>query len=335
MDFLYIGHYDAGSTSAMRGEYLNEILQPRYYKVANIDIPLKKTHRFFRSVGWKFKIGPFIKNINNYILSIIDHKWDYDLVWVDKGVFVNPEIVKKLKQHSKKLVHFTPDPAFTYHQSKLFYRALPYYDHCITTKSFEAVAYKAMGAKDLIFCTQGFKPEVHRPYHAFEDKKGIVFIGHREKDREFILAQLLKKYRVTLAGIGWERFAYKYRNEKNLFYKGNGIFGEEYARALSEALISLGLLSRIIPEMHTTRTFEIPACGTALVTEGNQETHKIFSENEAIFYHNHKELFQKIDQLYDNKPELQKITIQGMNKVRNGGYDYKSILENVLKQIKL
>ena len=107
------------------------------------------------------------------------------------------------------------------------------------------------------------------------------FIGHRERI-EFILAQLLK----SIGDISWNLGLGNdwYIKREKLFYKGNGIFGEEYARALSEALISLGLLSRIIPEMHTTCTFEIPACGNGLgYGRKSRNPQNIFSENEAIF----------------------------------------------------
>lgn len=333
---LYIGQYGVGSTSGMRGEFLKEILQPNNYKVANIDIPLENTHRIFRSIGWRLKTGPLMKKINNYVLSVIDGKWKYDLVWVDKGVFIYPHIIEKLRQHSYKLLHFTPDPAFTYHQSNLFFKALCFYDYCVTTKSFETHLYKARGVKHLIICTQGFNHDLHKPYHSFDEKEGIVFIGHHENEREKILKQLIsKRYKVTLAGMGWERFANKFTRDKNLIYKGKGIFGAEYARTLSGGLISLGLLSRLIPELHTTRTLEIPACGTALVTERNQETQNLFNEDDVLFYSDLEELLYKIDNVYNDKEALKRITYQGMNRVRNGGYDYKSILERILKQIEL
>src|SRR5215216_5893590 len=120
MKVLYVGHYNEGSTSGMRGEYLKEILPIEEFLVVNIDIPLEKTSGLFRSLGWRYRVGPLIKNINNYIIESIKGNYSYDLVWIDKGVFIDPEIIYKLKKNSNKLVHFTPDPAFTYHQSKLF-----------------------------------------------------------------------------------------------------------------------------------------------------------------------------------------------------------------------
>ena len=336
MKILYIGQYDEGSTSGMRGAYLKEILQPLNFKVANLDVPINATNRLFRSLGWRYKTGPFISNINNYILTVINNEWSYDLVWIDKGVFVKPVIIKKLREQSKKLIHFTPDPAFTYHRSSLFYRAIKYYDGCVTTKSFEEKAYNEAGVKQLITTTQGFHPQLHKPSHNFEEKRGIVFIGHHERNREEILAALLeKKYDITLAGIGWDSFAEKNRKSDKLNYLGNGIFGNAYAKTISGALVSLGLLSKIVPELHTTRTFEIPACGTALFTERNFETQNIFNEEEAFFFSSVDELVDKVEAAFGNRAMLQEVTEKGMNKVRSGGYDYKSILQTIIVQLNM
>ncbi|MBK8510770.1 MAG: hypothetical protein IPL56_00690 [Saprospiraceae bacterium] len=170
MTVLYIGHYDEGSTSGMRADLLKEILHAQNFKIANIDIPLRATNRLFRSLGWRYKVGPLISNINDYIVSVVNNEWSYDLVWIDKGVFIYPAIIKKLKMHSGKLVHFTPDPAFSYHRSKLFYAALPYYDVCVTTKSYERRFYEEQNVNRLLVCTQGFHPDIHKPVVKFEEK---------------------------------------------------------------------------------------------------------------------------------------------------------------------
>jgi spore maturation protein CgeB len=248
-------------------------------------------------------------------------------------VFIEPELVYALKQHSRKLVHYTPDPAFTYHRSKLFYDALGLYDYCITTKSFEIESYKKFGVKT-IFCTQGFDPAVHKPYHKFREKQGVVFIGHREDEREMIMSQLVdKNIRVTIAGNHWDNFADKRKNKQNLIYKGKGLFGNDYARELSAALIGLGLLSKWIPELHTTRTFEIPACKTALVTEHNPEIGSIFSDDDVIYYDDAVEAVDKIEYYLAKKDRLLSFTENGHDKVISGGYSYIDILRKILKQI--
>ena len=136
MKVLYVGHYMPGCTTRMRGEYLKALLQPEEFRVVDIDIPIAETFPIFRPIGWRFKFGPFIRNINEYAEKQIQDRNEFDLVWIDKGVFIRPQFLEKLKSSSNTMVHFTPDTAFTHNQSELFYKALLLYDNCITTKSF-------------------------------------------------------------------------------------------------------------------------------------------------------------------------------------------------------
>ncbi len=334
MRILYISPYSIGSTSRMRGKYLEQILNPKEFKVVDTSIPLAQTSRLFRSLGWRYKFGPLIHNINRYISDALKGDYSFDLVWIDKGVFIEPEIVQKLKQYSHKLVHYTPDPAFTFHRSKLFYNALNLYDYCITTKSFEIDNYRAYGVKT-IFCTQGYDPLLHKPYYSFDKKKGIVFIGHNEGDREYTIAKLIEQnIQVTIAGNSWGRFARKYSNNKYLIYKGKGIYGEQYAKELSAAAIGLGFLSKWIPELHTTRTIEIPACGTALVSERNAEISSIFSDNDVIFFDRTEDITEKVKYYLSNLEVLKQVTENGHHKIINGGFSYFEIMNRLVQQIK-
>jgi spore maturation protein CgeB len=257
----------------------------------------------------------------------------YDLVWIDKGVFIDPRIINILRKGSTKLVHFTPDPAFTYHQSELFYEALGHYDYCITTKSFEIPEYRKHGV-NTIFCTQGYDPELHKPYHDFSQKNGVVFIGHKEDEREEIIGKLIEMgVRVTIAGNHWDKFAAKRKKYQNLVYKGKGLFGDDYAKEISGAKIGLGLLSKWVPELHTTRTFEIPACRTALVSELNTETQSIFKEDEVLFYKDIKEMVEKVEHYLAHPELLKNITEKGFAKVQDGEFSYNQILKKLLKEI--
>lgn len=333
MKALYIGHYDVGSTSRMRGEYLRQLLPELQFVTINTDVPINATPKLLRSMGWRYKKGPLIRNINKYILKELNKNFRFELVWVDKGVFIDPEIIHCLKQQSAKLVHFTPDPAFTYHRSNLFYDALPLYDYCVTTKSFEIDSYRKYGVKT-IFCTQGYDPEVHKPHHTFREKEGVVFIGHKEEEREYIVSELVdRNIKVTIAGNHWDKFAAKRKHKSNLIYKGKGVFGDDYARELSGALVGLGLLSRWVPELHTTRTFEIPACRTALVTEHNPEIGSVFSDEEVIYFDDADEAVEKVEYYLAKKDRLISFTENGYNRVTEGGFGYREILSKILKQI--
>jgi len=329
---LYIGSYNEGSTSQMRGECIRLLSSDIVFSVINTDIALSQTSRIFRSIGWRYKLGLLIANINNLILSSIG-KNKYDLVWIDKGVFIKPSTILQLKKLSGKIVHFTPDPAFHYHRSKLFFSSLPLYDYVITTKKFEESEYAHYGVKT-IFCTQGYDPAIHKPYHSFSEKHGVVFIGHMEDEREEILSKLIEaEVHVTLAGIKWNKLIKRYKFKNNFNYKGKELLGEAYAKEISAAQIGLGLLSKWIPETHTTRTFEIPACRTALLTEMNDETKSLFSTDEAIFYDSKSEIVDLVKAYLFDKVLLSKITQKGYERVKAVRADYKNIISNLLNEI--
>jgi len=330
MRVLYIGQYEQGSTSRMRGENLKSILKPAVFEVIDINEPIYTTNRFIRSLGWRWHKGPLVGKVMKFIEKKVDGH--YDLLWVDKGVFIGPELVDMID--AKVKAHYTPDTAVVFNKSDYFFRSIPRYDYCITTKSFEMGAYEQKGARNILFCTQGYDPRFHRPYLPFEEKKGVVFVGHCEEAREQVLSRLLeKRIRVTLAGPHWDKFAAKHRNDVLLSYVGKGVYGAEYGRLLSGALVGLGLLSRWFPERHTTRTLEIPACGTALLTERNGDTTGIFREDEVIFYENEKELLDRVDAALRDQAALRQLTQKGYERVTRGEFDYNSILQALLRRM--
>ena len=335
MKVLYIGQYTLGTTSRMRGEALKAIIKPTIFEVIDANIPFFKTHRLLRSFGFRYKKGPLINNINKYIVAALKEE-TYDLIWVDKAVFITPKTTALLRSRTKKLIHYTPDPAFTFHKSRLFLKSLPYYDFLVTTKSYELEHYyKYIKTDKVLYATQGFDAKLHKASkHPFSKKEGFVFIGHYENQRGEVLEKLLQNdIKITLAGIKWNRFAEKHQDNPNLIYLGDGVYGEDYVKTLQNAKMAWGALSKWVPELHTTRTFEIPACGTALVTERNLETQSFFKDDEAIFYANENDLIEKITFFMNNDKPLEVLTKKGTSRAVTNAYDYNSILNAILKTI--
>ena len=161
-----------------------------------------------------------------------------------------------------------------------------------------------------------------------------MFIGHYEDQRGEVLEKLLQNdIKITLAGIKWHQFAKKHQNNPNLIYLGDGVYGEDYVKTLQKAKMAWGALSKWVPELHTTRTFEIPACGTALVTERNLETQSFFKDDEAIFYTNENDLIEKITFFMNNDKPLEVLTKKGASRAVTSAYDYNAILNAILKTI--
>ena len=334
MKVLYIGQYTLGTTSRMRGEALKAIIRPNIFEVIDTHIPFYKSHVLWRSFAFRYKKGPVINRINTFVLSKISGT--YDVIWVDKAVFVTPKTTALLRSKAAKLVHFTPDPAFTFHKSRLFLKSLPNYDFLVTTKSYELEHYyKYIKTEKVLYATQGFDAKLHKPSkHPFSKKEGFVFIGHYEDQRAVVLEKLLQNdIKITLAGIKWDVFAKKHQNNSNLIYLGDGVYGEDYVKTLQNAKMAWGALSKWVPELHTTRTFEIPACGTALVTERNSETASFFKNSDAIFYNDINDLVKQVKYYMSNNKSLETLTEKGTKTVHRKGKDYKSIIHTLLQQI--
>jgi spore maturation protein CgeB len=326
---LYIGQNNPGSTSGMRARALQKLIPNCSIQLIDTSIPFQQTRRIFRSIGFRYKCGPFITNLNDYILCELPNS-KFDLIWVDKASFIKPSTTEILRKQTKLLVHYTPDTAFFHNSSRLFEKSLTNYDCFITTKSFDIPRYP----KDkTLFVPQGFDRKTHFPLFDFENKtRDVVFIGLYEASRGEVVDVLLKAgLIVTIAGKKWN--TYSKLNNKNIEYLGEGLFGEDYAKVISSSHFSLGLLSKKFPELHTTRTFEIPACGTALITEKNEETTSFFKEQEVIFYNDISEIPAKIEYFKNHLAELKTLTNNGRNAVIERGFDYESILRKVLVQV--
>lgn len=338
MKVLYIGQYTIGTTSKMRADQLRDFLNSAQFEVIDTHQPFFQTSRLFRSFGFRFKRGPLVTTINQHIISHLTNKHieDYDLIWVDKGIFVTKKTTEILRHKAIRLVHFTPDMAFYGNKSCQFEKSLALYDFAITTKTKEIPLYhEKIGHDKTIFATQGFDIDLHQPYQAFINKdKAVAFVGLAEKSRYQILQNLVDSgIHLKLAGKGWKKFVHHNRNKVNFKFCGEALFGTEYANFISSNLFGIGLLSKKFPELHTTRTFEIPACGTALITERNSETSSFFTEKEAIFYNTPEEMITKIKYYQNNPEKLELLIDKGRARVIKDGRDYKTIIAGLLRKI--
>lgn len=333
---LYIGIYSVGSTSKMRADILGSVLGADYdYKVIDTDAPFNSASRVWRSIAWRYKIGPVIWKLNKHVLRQAG-KGPYDLVWVDKGVYCRAETMRHIRAITKTMVHFTPDPAFVHNGSRYFNDCIPYFDWLVSTKTFEKGEYlKHIPEEKLIMTTQGFDINIHKPVHSFDEKKyQAVFIGFCEPHREYVLQHLLNNnIPVVVGGSGWGRFREINKSNPLLSFAGENVRNEAYSGMISSSLFGVGLLSHIIPEQHTTRTLEIPACGTALLTEKNPETGSFYKDDEAIFYDGNDDLVKKINYYRQHRDELKRITENGLRKVHTAGFSYNNIIERVLQKV--
>jgi spore maturation protein CgeB len=337
MKKLYIGQTNLGSTSRMRFESLEELLGEKF-DLVDLSQIIESKNRITRSVGWRFFRGPLIWKINLEIKKkVLESRTFYDLIWVDKGVFIKPKILKELKKRTKYLIHYTPDTAFYENNSRFFRRGIDFYDYLITTKSFELAKYKSRVSEEkLIYLTQGINSSLHKPSKNFFEKSDtITFIGLNEPYREEVITCLIQNgFHIILGGFGWQRFIKRQKlHSDKIKYIGESILNEEYADAISQSKFALGLLSKKFPESHTTRTFEIPSCATCLITEENEEINSFFTDEECLKFKDQDDLLNKVNFYHTNPKILESLINNGYLKVQSLNVNYKTQLKVILDKI--
>ena len=192
MKALYVGILTEGTTSRMRADTLRRLLPNTDWTMVDTDAKFRDAHRILKTLAFRLRYGPLVKYVNRQIAEQVDNI-QYDLIWVDKGVYLWRKTVARLRQLTKRLVHFTPDTAFYANQSRHFNATVPLYDLLVTTKSFEVDKYlQRLDKKQLMVTTQAYDASIHKsPGSAFEKRRAVVFIGLNEPYREKCMDILL------------------------------------------------------------------------------------------------------------------------------------------------
>lgn len=329
-----IGIRTAGTTSRLRSDALQRVLPAADWCMIDTDVPFRSASRIWRSLAFRYRLGPAVRSMNRYVAEQLP-TGQYDLIWVDKGVCLTTATIRRLRACSRRLVYYTPDTTFLHNRSRFFNETAALYDLVVTTKSLEVEEFcRRISAERLLLTTQSYDSRLHYPRVPFAQKRReAVFVGLCEPDREACIQALLQAgVPVCVGGVGWDYFLQKNRKNPLLTFAGRSVFGEDYARALSAASIGLGLLTKRFPELHTTRTFEIPACGTVLATENTAETARFFTSDQALFFTDYPQLARQVRDLLEDPAALQTFSAAGQAAVATGGYDNDSMVQLVLQR---
>ncbi|MCH7663729.1 MAG: glycosyltransferase family 1 protein, partial [Chloroflexi bacterium] len=274
---LYIGQLNPGGTCLDRMHALERL----GYDVVGLNVSkFQSSHRVPRSIQWRFHPRSLLHKLNDEILRIASTVSGLDIIWVDKGIWVFPETLESVKRSGAcQLVHYTPDSQLIINRSKHFLKAVKIYDHVITTKTFEVELYRAAGARNVVFVHQGYCP-IRFANPTFDSKfgKAIGLISDYKPHYGKVIRRLAAQVPdVGVWGPKWRRAALLGRVPRS-FVMGDGVWSDNYVNALASFRIGLGLLSKYIPEQHTTRSFEIPAAGGFLLAERTDEHLEYFTE---------------------------------------------------------
>jgi spore maturation protein CgeB len=296
--------------------------------------------RIERSLAHRTDIGRVISRINAQ-LATTAREARFDAVWIDKGVGIHRETVAALRGRSERriAVHYTPDAQILDNRSRHFLRSIPIYDFMVTTKPFEVDLYSAHGANETLLVLEGhgrqFAPRVPTQCDLSEFASDVSFIGHWQSHRAARLKAVSKEtQRLQIWGSRWPRYAF-FHSWARACVRGEGVWGDRYPIALSCTKIGLCLLSKRIPEITTTRTFEIPATGVFMLAERNPHHLTLFEEGkEAEFFGSDDELRDKIRFYLRHDVARIRIAAAGRERCLTSGYSQEHQLRKVIKRLR-
>jgi len=321
MRVLYVGDLQVGSTALHRMKALADLglavspFDTYPYHVAG--------SRIARSLRHRLAIGANVSRLNRRLLTAAAHR-ELDWVWIDKGVWVYPGTIRTLATRE----HFAGDSMILDNRSRHFIRSIPLYDLLITTKRSEQDLYRNLGGAHVEVMLHGYDANLFRPLEAWSGhlapfRSDVCFVGRCEPHyRRRIAAAAETGASVAVWG-DWKRGTVWTPSLRRLV-RGPGVWEEDYVRALNSTKIGLGLLKKGKgPDSSTTRSFEIPACGTFLLAERSSEHLQLFEEGkEAEFFDSDGEMREKIDWYLDHEAEREQIAAAGRARCIRSGYSY-------------
>lgn len=353
---LFLGELSVGQTTRMR----MRALQRMGFDVRGVDTvePWKRAGWLARQVQRRAEFGPVVDKINDAVASAareFQPKW----VWAEKQEHLRPETVLALRRGGARCIHFTPDPYFSlaWKRTRLMDAAIREFDALVYCKRYEEASFRVV-ADELVYMPLGFCDEAHRPIMEMAPPTcDVSFLGGWEPRRQALLGLLartgvgvriwgrswdcfrdgrwtLRRTMILRQLAGGQPFQIQYDPDIADCVMGDELYGDEYAAALSSGRLSIGFLRTICPDQHTTRTFEIPACGALLLADRSEEHLEYFDEGrEAEFFSSPEECLDKALYYVRNPNQASKVAEAGRMRCLRSGYDYRSRMRAAVAEL--
>ena len=258
------------------------------------------------------------------------------LVFACKALEFDGNILEDIRRVSGAiLVHWHPDDYRNrVNSSSDFAGAIKAYDVLVTPKTFNIAEFLEDGARRVEFVPYAYDPDIHRPVPPRATPPcQVVFVGSFERERAGFLEQVAREgIDLEVWGGYWHRLPKRSPLRPHCRYRE--VLAEEMASAFASAQLSLGFLRKANRDLHTARTFEIPASGGVMLAERTDEQRAFFEEGkEALYFDSAEELVARIREYVGRPDDLMRIKTAALDRCRTGRYSYAERLHDLLSLI--
>ena len=338
LKILYIGPDYRGSNATCWRDALAEL--GHSVSTLNTDSFIPAPSSWFNRAQRKYFGRPAwsaLRRFNHAILSRV-HALKPRLVFHAQARFVLPDTLREIGRTCPNFAYFNDDMFNPCNQDPWFLKSLPWIHCSLTTKSYNVPEFLAAGAPWAVFLPNAYDPRIHHPVTPSAEelrrfRGDLAFIGTFRPERADFLAALASPrlgWTLNVWGGGWDKMGRpiywlrrKRWNSLSQRVRGTELWGEEMAAAFASNKICLGLLYRANRDLHTSRTFEIPACGGFMLAERTAEHRLYFEEDrEAAYYSSIEELRDKVYYYLNHDGERLRIAQAGHRRCLRSAYRY-------------
>lgn len=278
----------------------------------------------------------------HWVAAGLDHSLTgktFDICYVDGGEWVTPAVIEHLRKFAKVVLNYNIDDPLGPRDGarfKAYRQSLPYYDLVAVVRVENVAEAEALGAKKVIRVYRSADEISHAPRHlsAHDDDHwgcDVLFLGTWFPERGPFLLSLVKLgVPLAIRGANWHKAPEWPKLQA--FWRGSGISGDDYAKAIQCAKVNLGMLSKENRDLHTTRSLEIPALGALLCAERTSEHQAMYREgHEALFWSDAKECAEACRIALANETDRQGIAKAGLARIKANGHYNEVIVRSILE----
>lgn len=262
----------------------------------------------------------------------------FDLCHVDGGEWVTPEVIARLRQHAPRVVNYNIDDPTGPRDGPRFeaYRqAVPHHDLLVVVREENVPELKRLGARRVMRVFRSADEINHAPRRisAIDElawASEVLFLGSWFPERgPFLLDLVQRGVPLTIRGPNWHKAPEWARLQPH--WAGGAIGGDDYAKALQCARVSLGLLSRDNRDSHTTRSLEIPSLGGLLCAERTGEHEAMYRDgDEALFWRDAAECAEVCHATLADEDRRARIARAGHERFLRDGHRNEAVMQRIV-----
>jgi spore maturation protein CgeB len=272
-----------------------------------------------------------------------------ELTYFIQGRYIQAGTAESARRHGQVVLYCNDDMFNPANRTYTLGDLVRTVDCITTTKSFNVDEFMRAGARRVIYLANAFDPKLHFPAKVAPAEEArlsgdVAFVGTFRPERADYLgrvADAMGEAVLNVWGDGWHKMSRPhYWRRRRAWARLRrrvhplALWGEEMGKAFQANRIALGLLYHANRDLHTSRSFEIPACGGFMLAERTREHQEYFAEDrEAVYFDTFDELMDKIRYYLRHDEARARIAEAGYRRCLTSGYRYVDRAQELLRRL--